>query len=207
MCTHNKQCIKIYALFPLEDVNTAKMKWGLQKKNLVGIKTNLKATITNMILVLFKDELCNLVPFLPIVWMMVTDTKTINFNGHWGLKWQSILLLHCMHGWHQWWLPLTCSMGCCVVSSYANLLTHWGRVPHIYVGKLYYQVSDNGLSPVWQQQSVRAYCLWGHWEHFSTKWNQTMKAKYNNLQSGKFILKWRLQNVGTSRVRQTLRIR
>ena len=28
-----------------------------------------------------------------------------------------------------------------------SLLTHWGRVTHIYVGKLTITASDNGLSP------------------------------------------------------------
>ena len=35
----------------------------------------------------------------------------------------------------------------CMVSSYMSMLTHWGRVTHISVGKLTIIGSDNGLSP------------------------------------------------------------
>ena len=35
-----------------------------------------------------------------------------------------------------------------------QLLTHWGRVTHIYVGKLTIIGSDNGLSPGWCQAII-----------------------------------------------------
>ena len=38
-------------------------------------------------------------------------------------------------------------MRCCTYVARANVLTHWGRVTHICVGKLISIGSDNGLSP------------------------------------------------------------
>ena len=35
-----------------------------------------------------------------------------------------------------------------------SMLTHWGRVTHIYVNKLTIIGSDNGLSPSWRQAII-----------------------------------------------------
>ena len=40
-------------------------------------------------------------------------------------------------------------LACCL-----KVLTHWGRVKHICVGKLTIIVSDNGLSPGWRQAII-----------------------------------------------------
>ena len=44
---------------------------------------------------------------------------------------------------------------CCDISVVAVVLTRWGRVTHIYVGKLTIIGSDNGLSPGGRQAIIR----------------------------------------------------
>ena len=76
----------------------------------------------------------------------------------------------------------------------STILTHWGRLTHIYVGNLTIICSDNGLSPgrcqaiIW----IAAGCQLDPCEHNSMKF----EAKYNNFIDQKGIWKCRLENGG-----------
>ena len=81
----------------------------------------------------------------------------------------------------------------CPFCSSLNVLTHWGRVTHICIGKLIIIGSDNGLSPDRRQAIIWANARLlsiGPWEHISMK----ISSKYSNFHWRKCTSKCRLRN-------------